>query len=100
MKKTEIFIIAHLIPLLFIASTAFGGIRQDLLKAVNKGDAAAVHALLEGGADVNTNYKRWGPVLSIAIKTGNTDMDKLRSPSFKNRPAISESELETEDQDP
>ncbi len=65
--RITILLIALLIPLLASAVD----INQELIKAAEKGDTAAVKALLDRGADVNAKDENGGTALMEAALLGN-----------------------------
>lgn len=61
-----------------LASAAVAGEREDeLLKAVRKGDAAAVKALLDAGVTANAKFRYDRSVLSFAADRGNREIVEL-----------------------
>lgn len=78
-------LLKRIIPLLIILSQAFTAGAQDARQALNdqlweaarKGDAVAVKALLDKGADVNAKFRYGATALSYAADKGHVEVVKI-----------------------
>ena len=77
-SRRFIFLLAFvLIPLLALAQDAKQELNDQMWEAVRKGDAAAVRALLDKGADVNARFRYGSTALFKAAERGHVEIVKL-----------------------
>ncbi|MDR2239931.1 MAG: ankyrin repeat domain-containing protein [Zoogloeaceae bacterium] len=69
--KRRLFLI---LTLAFAAQTAFAGIYDDLLQAIDNDDTATVTAILQRGMDVNAVDKTGNSLLTLAVQKENVDL--------------------------
>ncbi|MGH9903508.1 MAG: ankyrin repeat domain-containing protein, partial [Pyrinomonadaceae bacterium] len=60
-----------------VAAARAQDLNQELWEAARKGDAAAVRALLDKGADVNAKFRYNATALSYAADKGHTEVVKI-----------------------
>src|SRR6186713_959842 len=80
MKTTRILLCCFASLVLSVAALAQGSkaeLNEQLFEAVRKGDAAAVTAALDRGADVNAKFRYGTTALFKAAERGNADVTKV-----------------------
>ncbi len=77
LKRIILLSILLCLPLVALAQDARQQLNDQLWEAARKGDAAAVKALLDKGADVNAKFRYGATALSYASDKGHTEVVKI-----------------------
>lgn len=80
MKPTRILLslfVSAVLPIVVLAQTPKSELNDQLFDAVRKGDAAAVTALLDKGADVNAKFRYGATALFKAAERGHVEVVKV-----------------------